>query len=534
MGGLKLLWVLASVIGIGHAQFFFGGRGPAGASQVASTSSRVAAPVDSNPQGLDQPARSRTETIDLLLDSAVRSISGERSEERGSGRGAPVRASSPPARANPVRASSPPARANPAVVDSAGPSGSRVRIPSFGRARARQNTGPSPQSERASSQPGDARSGVQSFARSSPSAPEIRQLPQPASSGGRANSDRPDQNSRFSPASSSSSRASLPAEPAPAAPTASNFGSFAARRANDRVFDPSSNPLGQGKRPRIQQFADLTPSDQESQRSLQPLSNDFLPSCPDATFSYIIPSPTQCDLYYLCEFGNPSKKMCEDGLVFSIDQVKCVPSVNEDCKDRPLLQAPKGSGPCERKNGIFYTNETCTNFVTCRDNTASFEGCAEGLVYDPKQKICAWADEALRPGCLPEDLLGFRCPNPKLTQEQALMSHVHLRFGDHDRHADPKDCRYFFMCLTTGQPRRAGCGRGKVFDREAGICKLAKDVPECANYYGASEPAKGGQTRATDARILRIQEDISRQFSQPSVLLTRNKRYLMEEAVPEF
>lgn len=321
----------------------------------------------------------------------------------------------------------------------------------------------------------------------------------------------------------------------------SSFSSFVPNRSNDRVFNPSLNPLNQRKRPQIQQFEDLGQVDNRDVDSFQPLSNDFLPTCPDATFSYIIPSPTQCDLYYLCEFGNPSKKMCDDGEVFSIDQVKCVPSTNENCEDRPLLQAPQGTGVCERKNGIFYTNETCTKFVTCRDNTPTHQGCAEGLVFDPKQKICAWSDEALRPGCLPEDLLGFVCPNPKLTQEQALLARVHLRFGDHDRHADPKDCRYFFMCLVTGQPRRAGCGRGKVFDRSAGICKLAKDVPECVDYYGGdsvgtnsgSKSVLGTSGTQTDARILKIQDDISRQFSRNRPLLSRNKRELMEEAMPE-
>ena len=44
-----------------------------------------------------------------------------------------------------------------------------------------------------------------------------------------------------------------------------------------------------------------------------------------------------------------------------------------------------------------------------------------------------------------------RCPNPKLTQQEALENRVHLRFGDHDRHPDPKDCRFFYMCLTTGK-----------------------------------------------------------------------------------
>merc|ERR1719369_2094658 len=157
-----------------------------------------------------------------------------------------------------------------------------------------------------------------------------------------------------------------------------------------QVFNPSNNPLGKAEKPRIQQFDDLTLSrEEEEHQSLQPLANEFLPTCPDATFSYIIPSPTQCDLYYTCDLGTPSRNECDDGLVFSIDQVKCVPSETEDCKDRPLLQSPKGTGACERKNGVFYNNETCTDFVRCRDDTATHEKCADGLVFDPIQKICA-------------------------------------------------------------------------------------------------------------------------------------------------
>merc|ERR1712168_416920 len=75
-----------------------------------------------------------------------------------------------------------------------------------------------------------------------------------------------------------------------------------------RVFDPSDNPLGDAGKPRIQQFDDLRlSSEEEEHQSLQPLSNEFLPTCPDATFSYIIPSPTQCDLYYTCDLGTPSR-----------------------------------------------------------------------------------------------------------------------------------------------------------------------------------------------------------------------------------
>ncbi len=38
---------------------------------------------------------------------------------------------------------------------------------------------------------------------------------------------------------------------------------------------------------------------------------EFTPTCPDSSFSYIIPSPVQCDLYYLCELGRASRRWFE-------------------------------------------------------------------------------------------------------------------------------------------------------------------------------------------------------------------------------
>jgi len=302
---------------------------------------------------------------------------------------------------------------------------------------------------------------------------------------------------------------------------------------NARVFDPSDDPLRtRDKEPKLQNILE---SDTFLEDATKPLTQDFLPSCPDPKFSYIIPSPSQCDLYYLCEYGNPSKKVCEDGMVFSIEEVRCVEAHKADCQDRPLLQTPKGTGACERKNGIFYTNDTCTDFVTCRDDKPLFENCAVGLVFDPSQRICAWADEALRPGCMPEDMLGFECPNPKLSAEDALNSRVHLRFGDHDRFPDPKDCRFFFMCLRTGQPRRAGCSSGKVFDPATGICKPAADVAECADYYGSTAVASPPASGIHSSRIRDIEDDLEKQFSSQrrQKLRLRLKRWIMEEAEPE-
>jgi hypothetical protein len=54
--------------------------------------------------------------------------------------------------------------------------------------------------------------------------------------------------------------------------------------------------------------------------------------------------------------------------------------------------------------GITYFAVSFASLHSCRlfsrDNNPAFERCAEGLVFDPRQKICAWSDEALRPGCL--------------------------------------------------------------------------------------------------------------------------------------
>merc|ERR1712212_60322 len=126
------------------------------------------------------------------------------------------------------------------------------------------------------------------------------------------------------------------------------------RRVNDnvRTFIPGENPLFQGKQQILQQLPQ-----EESLNPGKSIAQDFLPTCPDDTFSYIIPSPVQCDLYYLCEFGTPSRNVCDDGLVFSIDDVKCVAAERAKCEGRPQLQSPKGTGACTRRNGVFYTNQ---------------------------------------------------------------------------------------------------------------------------------------------------------------------------------
>eukprot|EP00092_Neocalanus_flemingeri_P015732 GFUD01017030.1.p1 GENE.GFUD01017030.1~~GFUD01017030.1.p1 ORF type:complete len:210 (-),score=45.05 GFUD01017030.1:162-791(-) len=188
-------------------------------------------------------------------------------------------------------------------------------------------------------------------------------------------------------------------------------------------------------------------------------------------------------MFYTCREGQATEELCQDGLVFNLEVLKCVLPQYDTCKDRPVLQPSQGIGPCDRKNGVFYDDITCDQFVTCQDNQPVHSQCAPGLVFDPEEKLCAWADEVLRPGCLPSELLDFTCPNPILSKEVASQTQTDLRFGDHDRLADPRDCRYFFTCLTTGHPRRAGCGGGMVFNSETGTCSQPEEVAGCEDYY---------------------------------------------------
>lgn len=89
--------------------------------------------------------------------------------------------------------------------------------------------------------------------------------------------------------------------------------------------------------------------------------------------------------------------------------------------------------------------------------------------------VCEFPDVALRPGCMPAEVLGFTCPHAANATE--------LTFGDHSRHPKPDDCRYFYKCLKNGHPRLGGCEVGLVFNRDTGSCDVPKNVKGCENYY---------------------------------------------------
>lgn len=93
--------------------------------------------------------------------------------------------------------------------------------------------------------------------------------------------------------------------------------------------------------------------------------------------------------------------------------------------------------------------------------------------------VCEFPDEAQRPGCMPEEVLGFTCP--------LITNTTQLTFGDHLRFPKKDDCRYFFKCLKNGYPRLGGCEQGNVFNPITGFCDEPKNVKGCEKYYDDDE-----------------------------------------------
>ncbi|KAF5299351.1 hypothetical protein FQA39_LY02524 [Lamprigera yunnana] len=185
----------------------------------------------------------------------------------------------------------------------------------------------------------------------------------------------------------------------------------------------------------------------------------------------------QCDKYYECIDGVATEKICEDGMVFNelnTEYDKCDLPFNIDCTNRPKRQPPHPSQHCPRKNGYFAHEDEniCNKFYYCVDGKFNMIVCPSGLVYNDKNGICTWPDEAQKKGCSSRDVFPFDCP--KVNESEALT---------HPRYPDAEDCQYFYVCINGDTPRRNGCKLGQAFDDKTKKCDWARKIPECADWY---------------------------------------------------
>jgi hypothetical protein len=212
--------------------------------------------------------------------------------------------------------------------------------------------------------------------------------------------------------------------------------------------------------------------------------------------TYNIGDDQQCDKYWQCNSGGKDnngkdketrsfERLCPDGFVYSLEISACEYPHNVNCSLRPDLQPPTTPAHpnCPRANGFypFDPEISCQKFYHCLEGSPYEKTCPEGVIFDPSKGACIHPDLARRPECSAKEVLNFTCPN-------SLKKFGKLKFGDHDRHSDPEDCRKFIICLRDGRPRLGGCPNGRVFNEKSGFCDSPKEVKGCENYYGKKDP----------------------------------------------
>lgn len=66
-----------------------------------------------------------------------------------------------------------------------------------------------------------------------------------------------------------------------------------------------------------------------------------------------------------------------------------------------IIEEPKPSPHCQRRNGYFAHEDPreCGKFYYCVDGQFNMITCPDGLVYNDRNGICSWPDEAKKKGC---------------------------------------------------------------------------------------------------------------------------------------
>lgn len=206
-------------------------------------------------------------------------------------------------------------------------------------------------------------------------------------------------------------------------------------------------------------------------------------ACPDEFEGYY-PHLYSCDKYWKCIEGIASLETCGNGLAFDdLDPTytteNCDYIYNVECGNRTDLEPPISAPNCPRLYGTFPDPEDCTAFFNCRNGLSNRYNCAPGLAFDPKDRVCKWADQVK--AC--EKMMNEEEKSSMFTCPSSVR-------GIYTKHAHPEDCRQYYVCIS-GTAREYGCPLGSVFKitqpDQDGICADATEVPECANYYGDLE-----------------------------------------------
>ncbi|XP_055905773.1 uncharacterized protein LOC129941219 [Eupeodes corollae] len=195
---------------------------------------------------------------------------------------------------------------------------------------------------------------------------------------------------------------------------------------------------------------------------VQPPSN----TCQGAKDGTLLPDPTACEKYFVCQNNMPVAQECGMGNLFNSTTLSCVHDTCGECWTKiPNVCANK-------KTGTFLPNsEHCDQFIVCHENHAIIQQCGSGNWFNNRTGLC---EQDLYAKCINV------CQNTKGT---AQLPHP--------------NCDEFYLCqdgLTKGVRK---CLKGTNYDAVRGIClasalceeNLCLSSPNGVNYPVRNDPS---------------------------------------------
>jgi len=196
------------------------------------------------------------------------------------------------------------------------------------------------------------------------------------------------------------------------------------------------------------------------------VSFPYVSDCPQDYELYTYPHPDSCHSFYKCENGTLTEELCEHGLLFDGHgniHNHCNYHWGVNCQGRYSDVVAHESGPCEfdysQQRGPGYCEKY---YIKCSGGVPKDVPCTEGLAYDNRTRSCNWPDLMLDFECVPEQIVGFKCP------AEIDPASLTARFIPFPRF--PSDDPGSYIVCVDGSPRRLFCGGDSIFDEATLTC----------------------------------------------------------------
>ncbi|XP_011686353.1 PREDICTED: uncharacterized protein LOC105449057 [Wasmannia auropunctata] len=113
----------------------------------------------------------------------------------------------------------------------------------------------------------------------------------------------------------------------------------------------------------------------------------------------LLPHPTNCSLFYKCDWGVPMLFECPEKLHFNPVLQMC--DWQADC-DSTWIGCPRPFPRCPINDSdplLLPHPFLCDRFYQCNWGTPRLQACPTGLNFDPHLKVCDWPDNSNCQSC---------------------------------------------------------------------------------------------------------------------------------------